>query len=378
MPGVDAAAASGAAHLTSFVGTDTLPAILFLDKYYSADSRNNLVGTTVSATEHSVMCLSTAIEGEYETFKRLISEVYPSGIVSIVSDSFDFWAVVTDFLPKLKDVIMARDGKLVIRPDSGNPVDILCGTVADDLSNNPCCGTFEEACDFMKDVITESVKDSSGGQLMDVEASEAFQYDGKYYNLVVRFDWKKLANRHYINSSVIKGVYEVHKTAEQKGLIECLWDIFGGTVTEKGYKVLDSHIGAIYGDSITLERQKEILTRLQDKGFASSNVVLGIGSYSYQYVTRDTYGFAVKATAAVVDGVEIPIFKKPKTDDGLKNSAKGYLAVFEDNGKLRLKDELSRKEAEEGCLEEVFLNGNITRNQTLSDIRNLINANLQR
>src|SRR5690606_37784714 len=70
---------------------------------------------------------------------------------------------------------------------------------------------------------------------------------------------------------------------ERKGAIEALWDIFGGTVTDKGYKLLDSHIGLIYGDAITLNRAQEIIDRLKAKGFASINVVFGIGSYTYQY-----------------------------------------------------------------------------------------------
>jgi Nicotinate phosphoribosyltransferase (NAPRTase) family. len=65
--------------------------------------------------------------GEEETFKRLITEVYPTGIVSIVSDTWDLWKVLTEYLPNLKNEVLARDGKVVIRPDSGDPVDIICG-----------------------------------------------------------------------------------------------------------------------------------------------------------------------------------------------------------------------------------------------------------
>ena len=108
---------------------------------------------------------------------------------------------------------------------------------------------------------------------------------------------------------------------EVKGLIECLWDTFGGTITDKGFKLLDEHIGAIYGDAITLVRQRQILQRLADKGFASK-LVLGIGSYSYQHVTRDTHGSAVKATSIVKADERIAIFKDPKTATK-KKSAKG-------------------------------------------------------
>lgn len=164
---------------------------------------------------------------EYQVFKRLLG-TYPTGILSVVSDTFDLFKVITEYLPRLKEEILSRDGKLVIRPDSGDPVDIICG-----LNTNP-------------------------------KALEAF----KYYDDVDEWD------RH-----------------EFKGVVELLWEVFGGTVNEQGYKVLDSHIGVIYGDSITLERANEICRRLEEKGFASTNVVLGIGSFTYQYNTRDTFGF---------------------------------------------------------------------------------------
>ena len=203
-----------------------------------------MIGGSVPATEHSVMCMGTK-DNEIGTFERLITELYPTGIVSIVSDTWDFWQVITEYLPQLKSRIVARDGKVVIRPDSGDPVKIIVGD---------------------KDAVPGS--------------------------------------------------------PEYKGAIECMWEVFGGTVTEKGYKLLDSHIGLIYGDSITLQRQEAILGGLKEKGFASFNVVLGIGSFTYEYVTRDTYGFAMKATYGEVNGEPRNIFKDPKTDDGTKKIRK--------------------------------------------------------
>ncbi|MCK7631779.1 nicotinamide phosphoribosyltransferase domain-containing protein [Shewanella sp. JNE10-2] len=126
MYGAEAAVMSGAAHLLSFTGTDTIPAIDFLEQYYLADSDKELVGGSVAATEHSVMCAG-GMENELETFRRLIEDIYPSGIVSIVSDSWDFWQVMTEFTLALKDRILARDGKVVFRPDTGCPVKIICG-----------------------------------------------------------------------------------------------------------------------------------------------------------------------------------------------------------------------------------------------------------
>jgi len=160
--------------------------------------------------------------------------------------------------------------------------------------------------------------------------------------------------------------YFTHSVEECKGAIECLWDTFGGTVNSKGYKQLDPHIGLIYGDSITLDRCRAICEGLERKGFASTNVVLGIGSYTYQYNTRDTFGFAMKATYAVVSGKPINIWKDPKTDDGVKKSAKGLLCVTNDR---RLIEEVSLPESKTGLLRLVFENGHLVKETSLIDIR---------
>lgn len=291
MGGLDAALTSGAAHLLCFTGTDTIPAIDFLETYYGANADLECVGGSVAATEHSVMCMGTH-EGEFDTFKRLITEVYPEGILSIVSDTWDLWQVLTDFLPRLKSEILARNGKVVIRPDSGDPVDIICG-------------------------------DPNG------------------------------------------------KTeAARKGTVELLWDTFGGQTNAKGYRELAPQVGAIYGDSINLQRAAQICERLKNKGFASTNVVLGIGSFTYQYNTRDTFGFAMKATYGEVNGEGRDIFKNPITDDGTKKSAKGLLQVYQDEtGTYRLKDQCTWEEERGGLLREVFRDGKLLVDQTLAEVR---------
>lgn len=268
MAGVESAVLSGIGHLTQFTGTDTIPAIEGVEKFYSEDAEDYLIGGSVAATEHSVMCAGGE-DDEQETYERLI-ELYPAGILSVVSDTWDLWKVITETLPALKDKIMARDGKLVIRPDSGDPADILCGKKA--WHGNGLSG-YDEG----------EVKQIGFGQ---------------------------------------------GTTSEEKGVVELLWEIFGGTETETGHKLLDSHIGVIYGDSINYERAKDILERLDAKGFASANVVFGMGSFGYQYQTRDTFGFAMKATNVTINGVEKPIFKNPKTDNGLKKSLRGRIAVL--------------------------------------------------
>ncbi|MBC8032966.1 MAG: nicotinate phosphoribosyltransferase [Chitinophagaceae bacterium] len=301
MSGIEDAVMSGAAHLLSFAGTDTIPAIDFLEDYYNADCEKELIGGSVPATEHSVMCMGTQ-DDEIKTFERLISEVYPSGVVSIVSDTWDFWQVITEFLPQLKTKILNRNGKVVIRPDSGDPVKIIVGD--------------------------------------DSAPAGSPQY---------------------------------------KGAIECLWEVFGGTITDKGYKLLDGHIGLIYGDSITTERQVSILEGLKQKGFASYNVVLGIGSYTYEYVTRDTYGFAMKATYGEVDGAGRDIFKDPKTDDGTKKSAKGLMQIYRNKttGKLELKDQCTWEQEAEGELKTVFKDGKLMVDCSLGEVRARLKSNLK-
>ncbi|WP_438466733.1 nicotinate phosphoribosyltransferase [Marinomonas sp. PE14-40] len=344
MFGKQAAAMSGFGHLASgLVGTDTIPAVLFAEKYYGADVDQELVGCSVDATEHSVTC-SWIIEGEIEFFKYLMREQSPKGILSVVSDTWDFWTLVTDYLPQLKEEIMARDGTLVIRPDSGDPVKILTGYKVSPVPD------YSELAKTQKDAELDVIE----------KGYEAYRWKGAFFS----------AEAGNVGSD--KPIELM--ACEVKGLIECLWDTFGGSVTDKGFKLLDEHIGAIYGDAITLVRQRQILQRLMDKGFASK-VVLGIGSYSYQYVTRDTHGSAVKATSVVKNGERIAIYKDPKTDTK-KKSAKGLLKIERVEGELTLFDDVTEKEESEGLLEVVFEDGKLVKETTLSQIRDLINTQL--
>ncbi|MEC3533419.1 nicotinamide phosphoribosyltransferase domain-containing protein, partial [Bacillus thuringiensis] len=91
MSSLESAMASGAGHLLSFVGTDTVPAIAYLEHYYNANIEKELVGTSIPATEHSVMSANTDADSrdEFEMYKRLITEVYPKGFFSVVSDTYD-------------------------------------------------------------------------------------------------------------------------------------------------------------------------------------------------------------------------------------------------------------------------------------------------
>lgn len=300
MSSLESACLSGAGHLLSFVGTDTVPAIDWLEEYYGANSDTEMIGVSVPASEHSVVAAGMQ-DNELGTLKRLL-EIYPTGILSYVSDTWDYWGVLTNILPQLKEQILERSGKLVIRPDSSpkSPLEIICG---------------------------------------DPEAEPG--------------------------------------TPEYKGSIEVLFELFGGTLNSAGYKELDPHIGLIYGDSITLTLAKQINRRLMAQGFASTNWVAGIGSYTYQYNTRDTFGFAMKATFGVVNGDGREIFKDPKTSKGSfsKKSAKGLLAVYQtEGGTFNFIQQASWDEVHNCAFRTVFENGKEYNTQTLTQIRNVLSG----
>lgn len=286
------AAASGAGHLLSFQGSDNLNAIEWIDYLYPGDNGNVL--SSVGATEHSVMC-AAGQEGELDTYRRLIHN-FPVGILSIVSDTWDLWNTVTNIIAELKEDILARDGKIVIRPDSGDPADIICGTVRE----------------FGKGT-----------------------------------------------------------TPEEKGVVELLWDIFGGTENAKGFKTLDQHIGTIYGDSITPERANDMLSRLAAKGFASDNIVFGAGSYFFTE-TRDTFGSAMKATWTQVNGVGRNMMKDPITGKS-KKSATGRLAVLKNEAdELYLIQKATPEQEEASELKTVWKDGQWVRKQSFADVRAIL------
>lgn len=328
---LESAISSGLGWIISFMGTDTIPVLQAAKYYYKSDN----VAFSVPASEHSVASSLCDFENVYddegnvvgvktnelEGVKTLLS-LYPTGILSMVSDTYDLWRMCSEYLPALKDMIMNRDGKLVIRPDSGDPVDIICG-----LYSKP--GT-----------------------------------------------WAKIENGKYYYHTSGDDFHEISK-GEYFGLIALLWETFGGTTNSQGFKVLDKHIGAIYGDAITLDRTEQICDRLRRKGFATTNITLGVGSFSLGCASRDNQGGAVKCTYIEVNGVGHEIFKDPITDRGIKKSAKGLLQVYKDeNGEFKLKDQCTLEEEALGELQLIFENGEFIKETTIEEIRQIINNKL--
>lgn len=606
MAGIESAALSGAGHLLFFNGTDTIPAIDLLEDYYGADSDKELIGCSVPATEHSVVSLG-GIEDEIGTFRRLIVEVYPAGIVSLVSDTWSLWKVLDEYAPALKTEIEARDGRVVFRPDCYDditqiltpngwkyfkelaPSDLVAQVLEDGTHEfvlplkyieQDYSGPMYHFYDFhgkldllvtpnhrmifsragqikvqearkapkeghhRKNLVRTAAAQNKDKQLTSLERLKiAFQADGSYctkniskirfsfskerkidhllsianeLNLEINiydlkdgrkeihlgikadifkkdFSWINISDlcsgwanafldelshwdssirnigrfkfdttikevmdvvelvviaagrgilishsrddrkphfsdvytAHIVTNNQIDGQSQFKKKVEYSGKVYCvqvpsgmllvkrnrctlisgnsgnpadiicgcfgdgriltrevktapedlgalniLWKHFGGTVNDKGYKVLNPKVGLIYGDSITLERAEEILSRMEVMGFCSSNIVLGVGSFTYQHVTRDSYGFAMKATYGTVNGEGRNIYKDPITDSGTKKSAKGLLCVKKSESGYIVFDEVTTMD-QPSELKTVFKDGKLLKEWSLAEIRGL-------
>ena len=383
MSGLEDAIRSAIGHSLFFSGTDTFAVVDYLEDYYGANSDEALIAASVAATEHAVSSSNILfrlarleqakvegddlrIQAETEFLKDYITRIVPTGIASYVADTYDYWGVLTKVLPAAYADIMARDGKLVIRPDSGDPLEVICGRDYLVLKSNDQGDMEGEVIDYFynnKDKYDFDLEDGAGFELMVKDSDGVFhiaqitafgEYDGtKAFEIACWFKHKR--------------------TAEEKGSLEILWETFGGTITETGHKLLDSHIGLIYGDSITLQRFEAILKRMDQLGFCSGCVVFGIGSYTYQMNTRDTFGFAVKATACTVNGEFVEIYKDPATGDKLKKSAKGLLRVDLIDGEYVLKDQCTFEEERGGVLKLLFENGRFWLDD-LDTIKRRVNA----
>jgi len=192
----ESAAISGAAHLISFKGSDTVPALPFLEKYYHADS-SKLIMASVPASEHSVMC-SFGRENELAAFENML-RLYPSGIVSIVSDTFDVYKVLTEFAAKLKEQILARDGKVVFRPDSGNPEYIICGDPNAEEGSNEWKGAIRLLDEMFGSTINEK-----GYKQINPKVGLIYG-DGMYYDRYKR-TLERLKEMGYAASNLVIGV----------------------------------------------------------------------------------------------------------------------------------------------------------------------------
>lgn len=359
--GLENSGINGAAWLVSHKGTDNTPALIACKQYY----KDIPIGVgSVPASEHSISSASIInnankialssphptqelldnllYKGEKQFIYDTLTKYYPEGIVSLVLDTYDYWGALTKILPELKSEIMSRNGKLVIRPDSGNPVRMVCGYDIIDLTDQ--YATLQDALDYW------------GVHAEENASTEVIKHNNEY----------RLINR---DSAGTPGFYSKISKYEAEGSISVLWEIFGGIVNSRGFKVLDEHIGLIYGDGITYDRAHEILHRLSNKGFASSNVIFGVGSYTLGMISRDDLGFAIKATSCTIDDKNVPIYKDPKTDAN-KKSAKGYLFVSKVNGEYVLEDNVSyeKEQSKENELKVIYKDGKFKKKFKMSNL----------
>lgn len=279
----ESAGVGGMAHLTNFMGTDTVHAMAFANRYYGADLKN--IAYSVPATEHSVMT-AQGKGGEEAVFEQLLNE-YPNGILSVVSDSYDIYNFTYHVAKKYKDQILKRDGKLVFRPDSGNPITT---TLA---------------------------------------------------------------------------------------VLQNLGEVFGYTVNDKGFNVLNPKVGVIWGDGIDIEGIQEILEEMKLAKWAASNIVFGMGGGLLQKMNRDTMRFAFKASAIQRSGEWYDVYKDPvtaKADSGMfKGSKRGKLKLINigcaGHPSYVTKNIDDKEYQDPDILQTVFENGEIVKEYTWDEIK---------
>lgn len=384
---VESATKSSAAWLLSFRNTATVPAIMYLEDYYNCDCEKDIVGLGAISTEHSVMCSNFAVDGDEKTqIRRLLTEIYPNHSFSMVSDSYDYWNLVTNILPELREEIMNHNGCISIRGDSGDPVEVIAGIPLITISEEDLeLLNSMEPDDFYWEMAMEEIENSN----IQEDTTFILKARDEYIRVKGTPEWSNergsyTGNKYnFIDSWNIDITRNAVLSPEEKGTVWTLWDMFGGTINSKRYKVLDPHVKAIYGDSITPQRCEEIYKRLTDKGFAVNNTALGVGSFSmmcletidedgeahYNPYTRDTFGIAVKATYAEDEcGNPIMIYKQPKALSW-KKSQKGCCSVSID-GQSYI-DGLDWENARRGInlLTTVFKDGCMTKEYSLNDIR---------
>lgn len=335
--GNDAAVLSGVAHLTSFKGTDVIQAPVEVHKHYAEDN-TVFIGGSVLATEHSVM--EAYGTDQLEAYRDLIKAT-PNGILSIVSDTYDYWEVVNQVLPELKQDILARNGKVVIRPDSDTE---LVAYTLDAL------------------VLTTNgweVFDEREGELIVLPTGNIITKDGL--------------------APFTPATDDIDATSELiLATMYVMSDTFGTKVNTQGFKVLDSHIGILHGEGVTLDTVEGYFKAIVNAGFSAENIVFGVGAYVYSVlVSRDSFGQALKATSVTINGEEKSVFKNPKTaSEGFKKSRKGRVQVTAENGEYTVHDGYTKDTLpEENLLQVIYNEGFVNSTPSFSELRDTIKLN---
>ena len=377
----ESAVNASVAWLTSMWNSSTVAARKHIQNVYGKCD-GNVRGLT--STEHSVMTSHACLDGgnEIPTFKYLF-KLYKHVSFAAVCDSYDFWNVLTNILPNNFMQEIDERGKrgvfIGVRHDSAEPVDALCGTVPvinedsnvkiDELPDTLVEGEtmycikipVDDASRLNKTMSKDGIFDYNGQvyQIMHFYGERPlFQFSARDTDGRVLKTWATDEKNNPIGWAIVRNLNRP-RTWEEKGMVETMYEIFGGNVNSKGYKVLNPGIKAVYGDSITITRAKKIYERLAAKGFAANNVSLGVGSFSFQGLenedgsislfSRDTFSIAVKCCHSKYKDkygtvCERWVYKSPK-NFSQKKSQRGLCRIFfNEDGELTYEDELYEKD----------------------------------
>ncbi len=281
----ESAALGGMAHLVNFRGTDTVQGVLAAREFYG----EAMAGYSIPAAEHSTIT-SWGRDREVDAYRNMLRHfARPGSLVAVVSDSYDIFHAIREHWGRtLRDQVIASGGTLVVRPDSGDPVEVVhrCLTLLDDA--------------------------------------------------------------------------------------------FGATVNGKGYRVLN-HVRVIQGDGVNPDSIRAILERITGAGYAADNIAFGMGGALLQKVDRDTQKFALKCSAARIDGQWVDVFKAPVTDAG-KFSQRGRLTLIRhrDYGTWRTvpiphdietADAMPLEPGWDHAMETVWENGVLRRDASFASVR---------
>jgi nicotinamide phosphoribosyltransferase len=281
----ESAGLGGMAHLVNFLGTDTVSGVLAARAFYGEP----MAGYSIPAAEHSTIT-SWGRDHEVDAYRNMLTRfARPGSLVAVVADSYDIYHAIREHWGKtLRDEVVASGATVVVRPDSGDPVDVVhrCVTLLDDA--------------------------------------------------------------------------------------------FGSTVNAKGFRVLN-HVRVIQGDGVNPESIRAILERLTVAGYAADNLAFGMGGALLQKLTRDTQKFALKCSAARIDGAWRDVWKDPVTDQGkLSKRGRMTLARHRTHGTYRtvpLPDDalsLPPEHLDEGwedAMVTVWENGNLQREWSFAEVR---------
>lgn len=309
---LESAVTSSAGFVLSFLNTATVPCATFLENNYYCNIENEPVIKGAVSTEHSVMCFNYAVDGDEITLvKKLLNKVYPNCSFSMVSDSYDYWNMLVNVIPKCKEDILKHNGILLIRPDSGDPIDIVCGTNRNFNNGDYKLSTPEElgSVELLWHIFGGSIN-SKGYKVLNPKIKVIYG-DGITLNRAEEI-YHRLQLKGFASNNVTFGV---------------------GSFSHQCIEMPDG---------------------------------------SLQPFTRDTFSIAVKATYGEVNGEPIPIFKNPKTDkEHFKKSQAGCCIVTKDeNGNITYEDGYNWTVSRSSLMKTIFKDSEMMNEDNLKDIRN--------